>query len=405
MDDTKQRQRAWRKTFVTLWIGCFMTGLGFSMTMPFLSLFIESLQNYSRIELNIYSGVAFAVTFLAQAIISPYWGSLADRKGRRLMCLRASGVMAFTIFAVGLAQNVWVIIVLRAIQGFFSGYINNATALMASETTKNKSGSVMANMMTANVTGNLLGPLFGGILANTFGYRIPFYITGCVMGLVFIMTMLNVEEHFTPIPTQKMQKISTIFKQVKNVKLIWLMFMTTLIIQSSLMSISPIISLLVKELMHNQGNISFVSGVVAAMPGFGTLLIASRLGHKMDEIGPQRVLVFGLLAATVFFIPMYLVSSPWSLAFWRFLLGMANAALLPAVQTVLTLEVPREAFGRIFSYNQSFQAAGGVIGPLLGSVIAGAFDYQEVFLVTAGLVFINFLIMGIFQLKQPTAKA
>ena len=120
----------WHKAFYTLWLGCFITGMGFSMTMPFISLFISDLGNYSKLQINLYSGLAFAMTFIAQAIVSPYWGSLADRKGRKLMCMRASGVMAITITLTGFAPNAIYIVIMRFIQGSFSGYINNATALM-----------------------------------------------------------------------------------------------------------------------------------------------------------------------------------------------------------------------------------------------------------------------------------
>ena len=130
----------WHRTFYTLWLGAFITGMGYSMTMPFISLFIAELGNFTRFQLNIYSGLAFGVTFISQAIVSPFWGSLADRKGRKLMCMRASGVMACTICAIGFAQSVWMIIGMRFLQGVFSGYINNATALMAGETPHNKSG-------------------------------------------------------------------------------------------------------------------------------------------------------------------------------------------------------------------------------------------------------------------------
>ncbi len=57
---------SWRKTFMTLWLGCFMTGLNFSMTMPFMALYIETLHPYGKFELNLYAGLAFAVTYLAQ---------------------------------------------------------------------------------------------------------------------------------------------------------------------------------------------------------------------------------------------------------------------------------------------------------------------------------------------------
>ena len=164
------------------------------MTMPFISLFINELGNFSRFELNLYSGMAFAATFISQAIVSPYWGSLADRKGRKLMCMRASGVMACTIFITGLSFNVWMIIGMRFLQGAFSGYINNSIALMAGETPHSKSGWVMSAMTTAGVTGNLIGPLLGGALSGAWGYRIPFFITGGLMFGVFIATSFLVKE-------------------------------------------------------------------------------------------------------------------------------------------------------------------------------------------------------------------
>ena len=170
----KDMPASWRRTFLTLWLGCFITGLGFSMTMPFMALYIESFGHYSRTQINFYSGLAFSVTYFAQAVVSPYWGNLADQKGRKLMCLRASGVMTFTVFLTGLATNVYMIIFLRLLQGAFSGYINNSTAFMAGEAPKGHSGAIMSQMMTASVTGNLLGPMFGGAVAGIFGYRAPF---------------------------------------------------------------------------------------------------------------------------------------------------------------------------------------------------------------------------------------
>lgn len=385
--------KQWRATFYTMWFGCFMTGFGFSMTMPFLSLFIGSLGNFNRFELNLYSGIAFAITYLAQAIISPYWGSLADRKGRKLMCLRASGVMTITILLTGLVSNVWLVILLRLVQGLFSGYINNATALMAGETQKSESGVVMTNMMTASVSGSLLGPLFGGVLANYFGYRIPFIVTGVIMGLVFIATWFKADEHFTPIPAKNIKHGSDFWHSLGDTKLIWTLLLTTLIVETALMSVGPIISLFVAELMHGHGNISLVSGVVAAMPGFGAILVARKVGHKMDSIGAGKILFGGLILATLFFIPMYFVTNPWMLALWRLLLGMASAAMLPAVQTALTVSVPRDVFGRIFSFNQSAQAIGGVVGPMLGAIISGVFSYQAIFAVTATLLIINLIVL------------
>ena len=383
----------WHKAFYTLWLGCFITGMGYSMTMPFISLFISDLGNYSKLQINLYSGLAFAMTFIAQAIVSPYWGNLADRKGRKLMCMRASGVMALTITLTGLAPNAIYIVVMRFIQGAFSGYINNATALIAGETPRQRSGWVMSQMMTAGTAGNLVGPLLGGALSSFFGnwlggawgYRIPF------LGTTFL-----VHEEFTPISREKMKPMCEIMKGLPSVKLIVVMFITTMLVQSSTMSIDPIVSLYAKSMMPNGKNVALVAGVVAATPGLGTLLAASKIGHKMDEVGPLRVLRIGLVVGFILFIPMALTNNPWVLAGLRFLLGIASAGMLPAAQTVLTLNTPKESFGRIFSYNQSFQAIGAVLGSLMGSTISGLSNYATVFWVTGFTLLLNFLLVLIF---------
>ena len=174
------------------------------------------------------------------------------------------------------------------------------------------------------------------------------------------------------------------------------MFITTMIVQSSTMSIDPIVSLYVKSMMHGSGDVAFVAGVVAATPGLGTLIAASKIGHKMDEIGPLRVLRLGLIIGAVLFVPMALTNSPWVLAFLRFILGIASAGMLPAAQTVLTLNTPSESFGRIFSYNQSFQAVGAVLGSMMGSTISGFSNYATVFWVTGFTLLINFILVLVF---------
>ena len=66
---------------------------------------------------------------------------------------------------------------------------------------------------------------------------------------------------------------------------------------------------------------------------------------------------------------MAFVQNVWQLAMLRFLVGISDACLLPAVQTLITRYSPSDAAGRIFSYNQSFQATGNVIGPMIGQAI------------------------------------
>lgn len=383
----------WQSNMVFLWFGNFMTGMGFSMTMPFLPLFLQTLGSFNKWQLNLLSGTAFDITFLAKAIVSPFWGKLADQYGRKPMCLRASLGMTFTITLCGLAPNVWVLIGLRAIQGCFSGYINNANAIIAASVPVEKSGKAMGTLATGNVVGTLLGPLLGGVLAGMFGYRSSFLVTGAMMLAVFLLTLFFVHEEFAPVTKAEMVPTKQIFKQMAYPRLIWGLFITTMVIQAANMSITSFISLLVASMVKNQAQVAFAAGVVSSLPGVVTLIASPILGALSDRVGAEKVLLVGLVMAVICFIPMSLIHNIWQLGFLRALLGVSDAALLPAIQALMTRYVPKAGFGRIFSYNQSFQAMGSVSGPMLGSIVASVFNYRAVFLMTALLEGLNVFVL------------
>lgn len=156
-----RKREPWEQNLFVLWFGTFMAGIGFSLVMPFMSLYIDTLGSYTTSQLNFWSGITFSSTFLVTTLISPWWGKLADQKGRKLMLLRASLGMAIVISLMGCVTSVYQLVALRLLQGIFSGYISNATALVATGTPKEKSGQVLGTLATGSVTGTLLGPLLG----------------------------------------------------------------------------------------------------------------------------------------------------------------------------------------------------------------------------------------------------
>ena len=84
----------WKRNLTVTWLGCFLTGAAFSLVMPFLPLYVEQLGVTGHSALNMWSGLVFSITFLFSAIASPFWGGLADRKGRKIMLLRSVFVVS-----------------------------------------------------------------------------------------------------------------------------------------------------------------------------------------------------------------------------------------------------------------------------------------------------------------------
>ena len=185
----------WKKNLYILSIAVFIAGIAFSEIMPFLPLYVASLGNFSHQELNFWSGFIYSGMFIISAITSPWWGKLADKKGRKLMILRASCGMAIAIGAMGLVTNVYQLFALRCLQGLFAGFVSNSNALIATQTPKEKAGQAMGTMASSVTAGTLLGPLIGGFLASVFSYRITFFITG------FLLFVTSVSYTHLTLPT------------------------------------------------------------------------------------------------------------------------------------------------------------------------------------------------------------
>lgn len=381
---------SWRVNLISVWFGCFFTGLAISQILPFLPLYISQLGVTSHEALSMWSGLTFSVTFLISAIVSPMWGSLADRKGRKLMLLRASLGMAIAILLQAFATNVWQLFLLRGVMGLTSGYIPNAMALVASQVPRERSGWALSTLSTAQISGVIGGPLMGGFIADHIGLRAVFCITAVLLVVSFLVTLFLIKEGVRP-TTKKSERLSgkAVFASLPYPALVISLFFTTMVIQLCNGSIGPILALFIKSMVPDSSNIAFLSGLIASVPGISALISAPRLGKLGDRIGTERILMATLIFAVVLFFAMSWVTTPLQLGILRFLLGFADGAMLPAVQTLLVKYSSDQITGRIFGYNQSFMYLGNVAGPLMGATVSAMAGFRWVFIATASIVLIN----------------
>ncbi len=395
---------SWKVNLISVWFGCFFTGLAISQILPFLPLYVAQLGVTSHEALSMWSGLTFSITFLISAIVSPMWGSLADRKGRKLMLLRASLGMAIAILLQAFATNVWQLLLLRGVMGLTSGYIPNAMALVASQVPRERSGWALSTLSTAQISGVIGGPLMGGFLADHLGLRTVFIITAMLLMVSFLVTLFLIKEGGRP-KVKKGERLSgkAVFSTLPYPALVISLFVTTMVIQLCNGSIGPILALFFQSLSPDTANIAFLSGLIAAVPGVSALLSAPRLGKLGDRIGTSRILLATLACAIVLFFAMSFVTSPLQLGILRFLLGFADGAMLPAVQTLLLKYSSEQVTGRIFGYNQSFMYLGNVAGPLMGATVSAMAGFRWVFAATAVVVLINLiqLARAFRRVRQP----
>ncbi|HEM2826654.1 TPA: multidrug efflux MFS transporter [Streptococcus suis] len=379
----------WKQNLKVAWLGNFLTGTSFTLVMPFISVFVEEL-GVGPGQVEYYAGLAVSVNALAAALMAPIWGSLADRYGRKPMMVRAAFAMIFTMGGMAFVPNVFWLLALRVLNGVFTGYIPNTTALIASQVPKDKTGYALGTLSTGAVAGNLIGPTLGGILAEMFGVHMVFLLVGLLYAIVVLLTVFYIREDFVPIKKGEEMSVNEVFEQVKDRQMLVGLFVTSMIIIAAAQAVVPILTLYVRHLGQTD-NLLFVAGFIISLPGMASLVTSGYLGKIGDRIGNHRLLLIALTYSLLINVFCVFAENPFQLGLLRFMYGFGTGALLPSVNSLLTKLTPKEGISRIFSYNQLFNNLGSVVGPMMGSAVAAHMGYDWVFYLSSGLVLFNLI--------------
>ena len=97
--------------------------------------------------------------------------------------------MTITMGGLAFVPNIYWLLFLRLLNGVFTGFVPNATALIASQVPKDKSGAALGTLSTGVVAGTLTGPFVGGFIAEIFGIRNVFLLVGAFLFLAAILTI------------------------------------------------------------------------------------------------------------------------------------------------------------------------------------------------------------------------
>ena len=378
----------WQRNLYVCLFGSFTTGVAMTLLLPFLPLYLEQLGVQGHAALAQWSGLAFAATFLSAGLVAPLWGRMADRYGRKLMLIRASLGMAITMALIGVVANAWQLVALRLLAGLVGGYASGSMVLVATQTPKARTGWALGTLSSGFMAGNLLGPLVGGSLPPLIGIRATFFLAGGVIFIAFLATCLLIRETRpvrVPLADGTPPR-GSIWAQIPDRRPVLAMLLTGLLLTLAHMSVEPIITVYIAQLLPSGGQVTWFSGLAMSAGALGNILAAPHLGKLADRVGYHRVIVVCLLAAAALLLPQAFVGNVWQLIVLRFLMGAALAGLLPCIASVIRNSVPAAVAGGVLGYSTSSQYAGQVAGPLLGGLVGGHIGMRAVFLATSALM-------------------
>ena len=386
----------WKRTVYISLVCVFCTSFGVSQLGPILPLYFHDLGVNTPEGMSLWSGLATGITFLIVCLAAPFWGRLADRKGRKITLIRSSFGMALCNVLIAFQTTPEGVVLIRLIQGLVSGFYSASITLIASESPIERTGWALGLLASANLAGSLIGPLLGGYIADTVGIRNDFIIVGIIMGLAGLLATMFIHEDYVPKDNVEKLSISKLKEQIPEFNSVIALCVASFIYAICIMSLQPVISVYIKGILpSNTENIAFIAGAVFSAMGIAQLISSSPLGKLVDKIGPRKVLVISLIYVGILNIPQAYVSDVYQLAIIRFLQGFGLGGMLPALNTYLSSKTPREFTGQVFSYNQSCLFLGYFLGAVGGASLMAWLGFTTLFWASGGLFIISALWIGL----------
>ena len=377
---------SWRTSLTVVCVAQATAMLAFGFVLPFLPLYLRELGVTPDSAVVFWSGALVTSTGISLAIFSPIWGALADRHGRKVMVLRSLVVGGVVIALMGLVQNVGQFLVLRVLQGVFTGTIAASTALVATIVPRDRIAASMGQLQTSVYVGIAAGPVLGGLIAQAVGIRGTFFVAGAMLIAAGLLVWQFVHEHFTPPSlTKRPGFFATLGIGLRSRTLLPLM-VTLLVVQLSTAIVLPILPLYVERLSSVTDPVKLYAGLSYGATAVFSALAAVSYSRLLDRSGYRRILIFACFGAAVFYLPQAFAQNIGEFLLLRAGLGIFFGVLIPATNAIVALSTPPELRGSAYGLTNSATAVGTAVGPLLGSTLAASLGYPSVFIATAGLL-------------------
>ncbi|MBB5336159.1 MFS transporter [Pectinatus brassicae] len=380
-----EKRRDWRIVLAVLTCSVVLMSASYTMLIPFLPLYLITELGVDKADVNMWNGAIFSITFLIGAVMAPIWGKIADKKGRKMMAVRASIGLSVTYFLGGIVTSPEQLFMVRILQGFAAGLWSSELAIVAGSVPMEKLGFSLGIMEAGLTSGGVIGPLLGGVLAHVFGMRASFMIAGCALFTISLITIFFVPE---PLRNKDDGKIRVRQKDLLRQPIIRRMLLLAIFVQMVILILQPIITLYVAHLRGSMENIVLIAGVVFSLGGIAASIAAPFWGRMGQKKSFGKMMYMAMAGAGIAMLIQSLPNTLILFAMMQFVCGLFFAGINPSICAVLANNTQSSAQGSVFGMLFSAQQIGSMAGPLLGGVIGTYWGLKEVFVV-AGFIMLS----------------
>ncbi len=379
-----KKQAAIGFIFITLLID--ITGWG--IIIPVIPKLIEELIQGDISEAAKYGGwltFAYAIT---QFLFAPIMGNLSDKYGRRPVILLSLLGFSLDYILLAFAPTITWLFIGRIIAGITGASITTASAYIADVSTPENRAKNYGVIGAAFGLGFIIGPVIGGLLGQ-YGARVPFYAAAvlCMVNFLygyFILPESLSKNHRREFDIRRANPVGAFINLKRYPKLIGLMLSVFLLYIASHAVQSNWSYFTMYQFNWDEKMVGISLGIVGLLVG---IVQGGLIRWTNPKLGNEKSIYLGMALYTIGMFLFASATAGWMM--FAFLVPYCLGGIAgPALQAVISTQVPPNEQGEIQGTLTSLMSASSIIGPPLMSLIFYYFTHKEAPFQFAGAPFV-----------------
>ncbi|MBI1886521.1 MAG: MFS transporter [Chloroflexi bacterium] len=325
-------------------------------------------------------GLTISVFGAARLVVNLPAGFLSERFGRRLLLVGGPAITAIGSLLSGLVPNLWLLLVFRFVSGAGSAmYMTGAMVLLTDITTEENRGRLMSLYQGSLLLGVSLGPAAGGIVADFFGFRSPFFLVASLAALGTLWsfgrmpeTQERAEGRPSSLPvggaparsSETWRTISSLLLR-PDFALVSLLSMSIFLSRTGgRLTILPLVAENRLEMSPGQ-----LGGIFTLMTLLNLVTLAPA-GTMIDRLGRKAVIVPSAFVTGAALVLFALSNDVWLFVLAAVIHGLGTGLVGPAPAAYAADIAPAGQRGVSMGLYRTFGDAGFMVGPILLGGIA-----------------------------------